>query len=60
MGALLAGLVVLFSLKTLHRNAEWYDEERLFRAAQKVGRGAAGLGVSGGGCGWGVGWGACQ
>lgn len=36
VGVLLGTTVVLFSLKTLHRNTEWYDEERLFRAAQKV------------------------
>lgn len=35
---LLAGLLGFYAVRTVVRNNDWWDEERLFRAAQKASR----------------------
>lgn len=35
---LLAGLLGFYAVRTVVRNSDWWDEERLFRAAQKASR----------------------
>ena len=47
---LLAALLGFYAVRTVERNKDWWDEERLFRAAQKVGVGWL----------WVAGWTACQ
>lgn len=37
VAALLAALLLFYAVRTVDRNRDWHDEERLFRAAQKVG-----------------------